>query len=97
MYGLIGKVTAHPGQREVLAQLLADGLAHRAGCLSYVVALDSASTNAIWVTEVWPDEPTYQASIDNAMVRAFGARIWPLIATMDEPILTEPVGGLLWA
>jgi hypothetical protein len=44
MYGLIGKVTAVPGQRDALIALLIGTSANMAGCLSYVVAKDTAMT-----------------------------------------------------
>jgi quinol monooxygenase YgiN len=37
MYGLIGKMTAVPGQRDALAAILLEGTDAMPGCLSYVV------------------------------------------------------------
>ena len=42
MYGLIGKVNAVSGQRDVLAAVLLEGTQAMPGCLSYVVASDPA-------------------------------------------------------
>lgn len=48
MYGLIGKMTAAPGQRDALISILLDGISGMPGCLSYVVAKDSADADALW-------------------------------------------------
>ena len=42
MYGLIGKMTAVAGQRDVLASMLLDSTQAMPGCLSYVIATDPA-------------------------------------------------------
>jgi hypothetical protein len=41
MYGLIGRMTATPGQRDRLAAILLEGTTAMPGCLSYIVALGS--------------------------------------------------------
>lgn len=94
MYGLITRLRAKPGQREALAQLLDGGLSHRPGCLSYIVALDAVAHDALWVTEVWTDEALYRVSLTDLTLKAFTTRAWPMIAGMDDPIITAPVGGL---
>src|SRR5579862_6477996 len=52
MYGLIGKLTAVPGQRDALAAILVDASHAMPGCLSYIVAADSTDADSLWVTEV---------------------------------------------
>jgi hypothetical protein len=42
MYGLIGKMTAKPGQRDALVATILDGSSGMARCRSYVVSLDAA-------------------------------------------------------
>lgn len=59
MYGLIGKMTAQPDQREALAAILLDGTAEMPGCLSYVVARDTADADALWITEVWDTQESH--------------------------------------
>lgn len=93
VYGLITRLTAQSGQREALAQLLAGGLGHRAGCLSYVVALDTTSADDLWVTEVWVDETAHRDSLIDPMVKAFGVRIWPMVVRLHDPVITEPLSG----
>jgi quinol monooxygenase YgiN len=63
MYGLIGKLTAKPGQRDALAAILLEGLRDMPGCLSYIVASDPADADALWTTEVWDRKESHDASL----------------------------------
>lgn len=93
MYGLIGKMVAHPGQRDALISILLDGVAGMPGCLSYVVAKDPGDPNAIWITEVWDSQESHQASLSLPSVQQAIGRGKPLIAGFGERFVTEPVGG----
>ena len=94
MYGLIGKMTAIPGQRETLTQVLLDGVAGMPGCLSYIVAHDPGDADALWVTEVWTDEAAHRASLQIPKVKAAIRKGMPLIATFEDARVTTPVGGV---
>ena len=93
MYGLIGKMKAISGQRDVLASILLEGVAEMPGCLSYVVANDPTDPDAIWVTEVWDSPESHKSSLSLPSVKAAIARGKPLIASFDQFIETTPVGG----
>ncbi|MBA3416427.1 MAG: antibiotic biosynthesis monooxygenase [Chloroflexia bacterium] len=93
MYGLIGKMTAKPGQRDALIEILLDGVAGMPGCLSYVVALDPEDAAAIWITEVWETKERHEASLSLPAVKDAIGKGMPLIAGMDVSTVTEPVGG----
>lgn len=93
MHGLIGKITAVPGQRDALIAILLDGVSGMPGCLSYIVAEDPADADAIWITEVWDDRESHAASLAIPSVRDAIARGRPLIAAFGESIVTVPVGG----
>jgi quinol monooxygenase YgiN len=93
VYGLIGKILAVSGARDELAAILIDGVGGMPGCLSYVVALDPADPDALWVTEVWTGEDAHRASLSLPSVRDAIARGRPLIAGFGERFETRPVGG----
>ena len=93
MYGLIGKMIAVAGQRDALLTILFDSVADMPGCLSYIIAKDPADANAIWITEVWDNQASHQASLSLPAVQQAIARARPLIAGFGEHIVTEPVGG----
>lgn len=93
MFGLIGKITAVAGQREALARILIDGTGGMPGCLSYVVAADTADADALWVTEVWEDQTKHRASLQLPAVQAAIAKGRPLIAGFSDRTETAPLGG----
>lgn len=94
MFGLIGRITAQPGQRDALAAILLPGSGGMPGCLSYVVAEDPANADALWVTEVWVDEAAHRASLALPAVQAAIARGRPLIAGFDNRVTTRVLGGI---
>lgn len=94
MYGLIGKMLAQPGQRDALLEILAAGTAEMPGCLSYVIARDPADADALWITEVWSDRDSHQASLGLPAVQAAIAAARPLLAGFGERYETEPVSGV---
>jgi quinol monooxygenase YgiN len=93
MHGLIGKMTAQPGQRAALAEILLDGVAGMPGCLSYVVANDPTDPDLLWITEVWESREAHSASLTLPSVRDAITRGRPLIAGMDAVAETLPLGG----
>ena len=93
-YGMIGKITAKPGQRDALAALLAGGTDAMPGCLGYIVAEDLADADALWVTEVWESKAAHEASLSLPAVRDAIAKGRPLIAGFDTVAQTRPVSGM---
>jgi quinol monooxygenase YgiN len=93
MYGLIGKIKAISGQRGALISILTEGVAGMPGCLSYIVAQDPTDADAIWVTEVWADQASHQASLSLPSVQQAITRGRPLITGFGERFETIPVGG----
>ncbi|MBC8116710.1 MAG: antibiotic biosynthesis monooxygenase [Candidatus Saccharimonas sp.] len=93
MYGLIGRMTAVPGQRDALVSILLEGVADMPGNLSYVVATDPADDDAIWITEVWDNKESHGASLTLPSVKQAIATAMPLIAGFDPGTVTTPVGG----
>jgi quinol monooxygenase YgiN len=93
MYGLIGKIKTVTGQRDALISILAEEMESMPGCLSYIVAQDPTDADAIWVTEVWVDQASHQASLSLPAVQKAIARGRPMIAGFGERFETTPVGG----
>jgi len=93
MYGLIGKITVMPGQRDALASILLDGTGAMPGCLSYVVAQDPADDTALWITEVWDSQASHKASLSLPAVQAAIAKGRPMIAGFSNRVETVPIGG----
>ena len=93
MYGLIGKITTVPGQRDAFAAILLEGTGAMPGCRSYVVARDPADDNALWVTEVWDSQASHKASLSLPVVQAAIAKGRPMIAGFSNRVETVPIGG----
>lgn len=93
MYGLIGKFLSAPGKRDELIAILLEGTQSMPGCLSYIVAKDTADPNGIWVTEVWDNESSHKESLALPSVQAAISRGRPLITGFAERFVTEPLGG----
>lgn len=93
MYGPIVKMVAAAGKREELISLLLEGTAAMGGCLSYIIAKDSADDDGIWITEVWDDKASHDASLSLPVVQKTIAAARPMIAVFNNPVVTTPVGG----
>lgn len=93
MYGIIGRMRAVPGKRDELAAILS-GMADMPGCVSYQVGLEVSDPHALWVTEVWVSQEAHTASLELPNVRRAIEAGRPLIASFDQRIETEPVGGI---
>lgn len=93
MYGLIGKISTVPGQRDALATILLEDTGAMPGCLSYIVATDPDDPDALWVTEVWDSRDSHRASLALPTVQAAIARGRPLIAGFEQRVETIPLGG----
>lgn len=94
MYGLIGKITTTSGQRDALVAILVEGMAKMPGCLSYVLALDTADPDGLWITEVWDNQDSHRASLQLPAVQAAIANGRPLIAGFSNRVETTPLGGV---
>jgi quinol monooxygenase YgiN len=93
MYGLIGKMRATRGQRDAIMDVLLASTGAMPGCLSYVIATDPVDADAIWVTEVWTDQPSHKASLQLPEVQAAIAKARPFIAGFEFQVETQPTGG----
>ena len=94
MYGLIGKLTATPGQRDAMQAILLENDGGMPGCLSYIIAQDPDDPDSLWITEVWDDEASHKASLGLPAVQRAIAKARPLIAGFSNRVVTTPVGGI---
>lgn len=93
MYGLITRIRATPGRRDSLAPILVSAGADMPGCLSYVVARDLGDPDSLWITEVWRNQTSHEASLSLPAVQEAMTAGRALIADFLERTVTEPVGG----
>lgn len=93
MYGLIGKISTAPGQRDALAAILLEGTAAMPGCLSYIVASDPSDPDALWITEAWDNQVSHKNSLALPAVQDAIAKGRPLISGFSNRVETVPIGG----
>lgn len=91
MWGMIAKITVHPGKRDEMVEILQSSADGMPGCLSYVVAKDSGDENVVWVTEVWNSAEDHQASLSLPAVRTVVPRALSLVANFERVAVTNPV------
>ena len=94
MYGLIAKLKAVSGSRDVLIKILEGGTRRMPGCRSYILAKDAGDENGIWVTEIWDSAASHDASLALPAVKDSIAQAKPLIAGFEKVAVTNPVGGV---
>jgi len=94
-FGIYGKLTAQPGQRDALAELLmeaASAIEAAEGCDLYIINLSEDELDAIWVTEVWRDAAAHQGSLKLAATQELIGRARPLIAGIEQ-VRLRTLGG----
>ena len=92
MYGLIVKLTSASGCRAELIEVLGGDDSHTIpGCLSFIVAEDSADEDVLWITEVWDSEASHKASLDFPPSNAGLPAIETLVARHATIAVTKPV------
>jgi quinol monooxygenase YgiN len=81
MFMLHGRLAAWPGKRDDLLAILAEGEQGERlpGCRLYLVAVDEADAEGVWVTEVWESEGAHAASLQLERVQEQIARARPLL------------------
>jgi quinol monooxygenase YgiN len=94
MYGLIVKVTVVPGRRNEMISILRDSAANMPGCFSYVVAKDSTDENALWVTEVWDNIASHDASLSSPSGKHAIPRAKAIVSNFEKIAVTSPVWGV---
>lgn len=94
MYGLIVKLTVVPGTREQMVAILKGSAANMPGCISYVVAEDSADPNTLWVTEVWDSEASHNASLSLPGVKNAIPQSKAMVSKFEKVAVTNPVWGV---
>jgi quinol monooxygenase YgiN len=94
------KFTSQPGRGEELAGLLvraAESLRDTPGCELYVVNRSATDPDEIWVTELWLNQASVDASLEQLATEEGRAQIAEVMALAQGPperIDLEPLGGV---
>lgn len=95
-YGLFGKFTTTPENREALIAILtqaANLMENAAGCHSYIVSKDNNDPSATWVLELWESEEAHDASLTIDGVRDLINQAMPLLTDSPLGVSISPVSG----
>ena len=93
MWGMIAKITVLPGRRDEMIRVLKESAPDMQGCLSYVVAKDTADENTIWVTEVWDSMASHDASLSLPAVKNAIPRAKAVVSNFERIAVTSSVWG----
>lgn len=97
-YGLIGKMTALPGRREDLIEALIEAsrlIRDAKGLHSWLVHADVEDADAVWITEIWDDQESHDASLGLPGVRDHIMATMPLLAGAPrQGTVLRPIGGV---
>jgi len=83
MYAMTGTLSAQPGKRAMLSDILVRASAlvqSMPGCRAYIVLEDLKDENAVAVFEMWDDKEAHDESLKNPQVRALIAEAIPILA-----------------
>src|SRR4051794_32288893 len=83
MFMLHGRLAARAGRRDELLAILSEGQDNdrMPGCRLYLVAVDDADADGVWVTEVWESEDAHAASLNLRRVKEQISRAMPILDT----------------
>ena len=95
-YALINRLTARPGQRDRVAQILIESgklFEENAACIFSVVSESAEDANVLWVTDLWTSREEHEAALKQPKLRPFIEEAVPLLEGMPEQIEIRPIGG----
>lgn len=95
-YGRIGKLTAHPGQRDEIVSILlraAGVLGRNDHCIHYLISTTDEA-DVICVTETWTTKDAHEASLESVEVRALIGQAIPLMrGSVSDQFELQVIGG----
>ncbi|QHW29423.1 antibiotic biosynthesis monooxygenase [Paenibacillus rhizovicinus] len=94
-FAMFGKLTAHEGKREELAEMMLASSAtlnDMEGCIYYILHAAEEDPNDLWITELWESQEFHAASLQNEKVLELIGRCRHLIAG-GSAVKVRPLGG----
>jgi quinol monooxygenase YgiN len=95
-YALVNKLTAKPGQRDHVVEILIESgksFDDNDACQLYLVAAAVDDPDAIWVIDRWTSKEEHERALQAPELRPFVEQAMPLLVGMPEQIEIRPVGG----
>jgi quinol monooxygenase YgiN len=82
MFGVCGRMTAQPGRREEVADLIRESAlagGDASGLIAYSVMATLEDPDTIWVTELWTDKAAHDTTTPSEPVRTVTQQIVALL------------------
>lgn len=95
-FGMVGKLTTDPADREQLVEILTQAAALMTDiddCLLYVVSKDAENAGDVWVMELWESKAAHDESLAQPEVRALISQAMPIIKGSPGGASLIPVSG----
>jgi quinol monooxygenase YgiN len=95
-YALLNQLTAKPGQRPRVVELLVESgklFADNPACRLYLVSESSDDPNLVWVIDLWTSQEAHGEALKAPELRPFVEQAMPLLEGMPEQLEVRPVGG----
>jgi quinol monooxygenase YgiN len=95
-YALLNKLTAKPGKRgQVIDILIESGelFDDNPACVLYLVSESADDPNLVWVVDLWTSQEAHAEALKAPELRPYVEKALPLLEGMPEQIEVRPVGG----
>lgn len=95
-YALINKLTAKPGKRDEVIELILESskpFQNNTSCLISLVYKDKKDPNVIWVEDVWTNKEDHMTALAQPELKPFIEKTIPLLESMPEQHEIVLAGG----
>jgi quinol monooxygenase YgiN len=95
-YALLNKLTARPGQRQRVVDILLQSgklFDDNEHCFLYLVSESTEEPDVIWVVDLWTSQEDHAEALKAPQLRPFVEQAMPLLEGMPQQIELRPVGG----
>ncbi len=96
LYALLNRLTAKPGQRQRLVEVLLESgklFEDNSACLLYLVSESTDDPNLVWVVDLWTSQQAHAEALKTPELQPFVEQAMPLLQSMPHQIEVRPVGG----
>jgi quinol monooxygenase YgiN len=97
-HALINRLTAKPGQRRQVVDILLESgklFDDNPDCLLYLVSESADDPDRIWVVDLWTTQEAHAEALKAPELQPFVQRAVPLLEGMPEQLQLHPPGGKL--
>lgn len=95
-HGLVNKLTAKPGKREQVVQILIESeriFDDNPACQMYLVTESTEDPEVIWVIDLWSNAEEHSEALKAPELKPFVQEAMGLLEGVPEQIAVHPVGG----